>query len=141
MPGQKMTRRMKSGKVALTTILQWAYCVSPLSIRGLALSFVHGHRRLTLSRVISVDLEPRTRPHYYYPLPLMRRPGVVTTTICHKSGTDVLFPKKDGTISGNTTHSSLFCNRTYSMPVESVGNSTKLPISAKGNQADLCLHL
>lgn len=63
-----------------------------------------------LSRVISVDSEPRTRPHYYYLLPLMRRPGVVTTTICHKSGTDVLFQKKDSTISGNTTHSSLFCN-------------------------------
>lgn len=86
----------------------------------------------TLSRVISVDLEPRTRPHYYYLLPLMRRPGVVTTTICHKSGTDVLFPKKDP-ISGNIKHTSLFCNRAYSVPVESVGYSTRLPIGAKGN--------
>lgn len=93
----------------------------------------------TLSRVITVDLEPRTRPHYYYLLPLMRRPGVVTTTICHKSGTDVLFPKKDSTISGNITHSSLFCNRTYSVPVELVGNSTRFPIGAKGNQSDTCL--
>lgn len=93
----------------------------------------------TLSRVISVDLEPRTRPHYYYLLPLMRRPGVVATTICHKSGTDVLFPKKDGTIYGNITHSSLFCNRTYSALVELVGNSTRLPIGTKGGQANPCL--
>lgn len=84
----------------------------------------------TLSRVISVDLEPRTRPHYYYLLPLMRGPGVVTTTICHESGTDILFPKKDRPISGNIKHTSLFCNRAYSVPVEPVGYSTRLPIGA-----------
>lgn len=65
----------------------------------------------------------------------------MTTTICHKSGTDVLFPKKDGTISGNTTRTYLFCNRTSQVPAESVGNSTRLPIGPKGNQADPCLYL
>lgn len=134
--GQSKTRWIESWKEGLGIILLCPHWLSS-SIRGLALSFclstASGSSTVMSNQCwFGASVEGQD-PHDYYLLPLMRWPQVVTTTIYHKSGTDVLFLKKECPASSNITHSFLRFKRAYSVPAESLGSSTRFPIGALMN--------
>lgn len=79
-----------------------SYMVSPCPSLGLQ------PQAAPVSRVISVILKARMRPYYYYLRLLMRRTRLLTATICHESGTDISFLKKDSLILNHITHRLFF---------------------------------
>lgn len=79
--------------------------VALISLHGLALSFswpaATGRSRVTCNQC---HLKAKMRPYYYYLRLLMRRIRVLTATICHESGTDISFLKKDSPILNHIIH-------------------------------------
>lgn len=128
----KKIRKMESGKVILLL-----FCCVCVCVRAVALLLLHGLASSlclpTATGGCGVTCNQcwfgaKDETPLLLPAPPNEETRVLTTTICHKSGTDILFPKKDSPILSHITHTSCPSERVSSKVIADLTASLQVQI-------------